>query len=360
MRRVIFLLLAPCLFSQDFHSTYRVDRDVTLHDFSIVEWNPKKLAFSSREDLPSIPKESRGRATYQFDGQYIYMVETPGTVMRMLYGFSLATPMGPQWFMHPHVSLKGNLRFLGADNLHVVMERTTRPEGKKPGRYQIQTLDLTAEKTDTLLDEEFQPALTAVSIVKDHAHILFLSDGRILEVDSQFGTLKEVASRFWQDRSDKFTDFVVMPDGKKIAQPAVFQGNPFFTRDGDVCIPMVIRETNVWTRGMMAASWADSNPEEQKRIIDQGYWPPKTDEYIGSDYVFVVFRYHPETHKTTILPADHYERLVERTRYVKQARLAKSLPNPLFFDDKEGVVEVRHFLELIAPPKGEKVKLTKP
>ncbi len=356
----LFLYIASCLVSQDFHSTYRADRECAVQEFSVVEWNPKNRVFSRREDLPTIPKAFRGRVNYQFDGQHLYMVETPGNTMRILYGFSMVTPGGPQWFMRPPVDLKGDLKFLGASNLHAIVQQRLRPEGTKPGKYLIQRLDLTTEKLDTLLEEDFRIDLQAIGAVKDHAHVLFLTDGRILEVDETFGGLKVVASRFWQGQSDKWVDFVERQDGQKLPQPPVFPGNPFFSRDGDICVPMLIRETNVWTRPMLEAVWAESPAEDRERAIKQGLWPPKSEEFFGSDYVLAMLRYHPETHKTTVIPVEDYESLIERTPYVKQARLAKALPNPLFLQEMGGVAEVRQFLELVAQPKEAAPRVAKP
>ncbi len=341
LARLLLFLATGCsaLFSQEFLPTHRDNSVWTLTDWSIVERAQDQAFFVMREDLPTIPKVSRGGAVYQFDGQHIFIVETHNNVLRVIYGFPEMTLNGPQWFLRPYITLKGDYRYLGASDLHLILEHRVRPENKTKGKYLIESFDLTTEKSRTLLEEEFSPGLEAVGAVKDQIHTLFLSDGRILEVDPTFNSAKEVATRFWQSLSDKWVDFVKRFDGQNLPQPPIFQGKPFFTHDGDICIPMTIRETNVWTPDMGEALWSAASSEERERAIKQGLWPMKPEGYIGSDYIFTVLRYCPETRKTSILPGGYYEWLVERTPYVKQTHLKQALLAPLSFSEALGVYD---------------------
>jgi hypothetical protein len=342
------------LFAQEFLPTLGYKSEWTLHDFSVVERARERASFRLNQDFPPIPKVSRGRASYQFDGQYLYMVETHPTVLRAIYGFSMMTPTGPQWFLRPPISLQGEFRFLGASDLHLVLQKKIRPDKSSKGKFLIQSFNLATESVITLLEEDFQPTLEGTGIVKEQVHTLFLTDGRILEVDPTFNNLKEVATRFWQDCSKRWVDHIEsVEQNKRVPQPLVFQGRPFFTHDGDICIPITVRETNIWTRAMGDAMWADLSPEHRERAIKQGLWPMKSDEYIGSDYAFAVLRYRSETRKTTILPGEHYEWLVGRSPYVKQAYLKQALPTSLAFTDSLGVYEIGNRLSPSAPGKEE-------
>ncbi len=320
---VLQLLLSTTLFAQISH-IYSFGREWVVVNESVFERGAK--AFYPIPDLPRISTGADlGLVSRAFDGDYGYLTEQVGNkALRLRFGQKLATQEGPRWFWSMSQVLKGEFHFLAVNQKKALVERLDATDENGDRLFQILTVDLLGGESNLVISLKDPATVRQASAVASGGQfVVFVNDGSIHLVEAETRTSSVIETDFLHKASPKFVDSISDGNGKSRSQPPMFIGSPFFSKEGEIYVPMQLRERNRWSMTAMQALFDDLPIAEKSKAIEAGKWPPKQ-EYEGSDTVFVLIRYDFDLRKVTAVQPERLGVLVRADKYTGQIMLVQT------------------------------------